>query len=79
MRELVFFEKGTLRWQEAPDPVLEGNGEALLRPLAVATCDLDLGIVQGAVPLQGPFAFGNEGIAEVIEVGSAVGSIARLP
>ncbi len=75
MRELVFFEKGHLGWQEAPDPVLEGNGEALVRPLAVATCDLDLGIVRGAVPLQGPFAFGHEGVAEVVEVGSSVGSI----
>jgi alcohol dehydrogenase len=72
MRELNFIEAGKLEWRDAPDPRLEGDGEAIVRPLAVATCDLDKVIVQGLVPIQGPFPFGHEGVAEVVEVGDAV-------
>ncbi len=75
MRELVFFERGVLEWQEAAEPTIQAGREALVRPLAVATCDLDKGIVRGAVAVPEPFPFGHEGVAEVVEVGSAVGSI----
>src|SRR5687768_15573405 len=75
MRQLTFLEPGKLEWREAPDPRMEGEREALVRPIAVATCDLDLGIVRGAVPLGGPFAFGHEGVAEVIEVGDDVSRV----
>ena len=76
MRELNFVEKGRLEWREAPDPALEGEAEALVRPLAVATCDLDLWLVQGRIPYQGPLAMGHEGVGEVIEVGDSVESVA---
>jgi alcohol dehydrogenase len=72
MRRLTFIEPGRLEWQEAPDPVLEGDGEALVRPVAVATCDLDRAIVRGAVPLGGSFPFGHEGVGEVVAVGDDV-------
>ena len=74
MRELDFVEKGRLEWREADDPSLQGDGEALVRPLAVATCDLDLMIVRGLVPTDDPFPFGHECVAEVTEVGDAVAS-----
>ena len=41
MRQLVFEAPRRLSWRDAPLPVLEGPGEALVRPLAVARCDLD--------------------------------------
>jgi alcohol dehydrogenase len=75
MRELNFVETGLLEWREAGDPRLEGNGEALVRPLAVATCDLDTGVIAGRFPVPGPFAFGHECVAEVVEVGDAVKSV----
>jgi threonine dehydrogenase-like Zn-dependent dehydrogenase len=75
MQQLTFIESGRLQWRDAPEPRLEGDREAIVRPVAVATCDLDLGIVRGAVPLQGPFAFGHEGVAEVVETGEAVRSV----
>ena len=75
MRELDFVEKGRLEWREADDPSLQGDGEALVRPLAVATCDLDLMIVRGLVPTDDPFPFGHECVAEVTEVGDAVASV----
>jgi alcohol dehydrogenase len=72
MRELNFIEAGRLEWRDAPDPRLEGDGEALVRPVAVATCDLDTLLVRGLAPVDGPFPFGHEGVAEVVEVGDSV-------
>lgn len=45
---------------------------ALVRPIAVARCDLDAMIVTGKTGMQGPFALGHEMVAEIVEVGSAV-------
>ena len=44
-------------------------------PIAVATCDLDVGVLQGAYPLPGPYPFGHEGVAEVDVVGDEVGTV----
>ncbi|HEV3229998.1 MAG TPA: alcohol dehydrogenase catalytic domain-containing protein [Solirubrobacteraceae bacterium] len=72
MRQLTFVEPGELEWQEVEDPVLEAPGEALVRPLAVAACDLDQAIVAGETPFAGPFALGHECVAEVVQAGEAV-------
>ncbi len=53
MRHLVFEAPGRLRWRDAPEPALQGPGEALVRPLAVARCDLDAGILRGEAPFRG--------------------------
>jgi threonine dehydrogenase-like Zn-dependent dehydrogenase len=74
MRELNFIEAGKLEWLEATEPRLEADVEALVRPVAVATCDLDKLLVRGLAPATGPFPFGHEGVAEVVEVGDAVES-----
>lgn len=76
MRELNFVEPGKLEWREAEEPRLQGNGEAIVRPLAVATCDLDTMVIAGRVPYEGPFAFGHECVAEVVDVGDGVGTVA---
>jgi alcohol dehydrogenase len=68
MQGLFFTGPGQLEWREAATPRLEGPGEALVRPLAVAACDLDLGIVQGRSPFPPPFQLGHEFAAEIIEV-----------
>ena len=72
MQQLNFIETGRLEWREAPEPRLQAGREAIIEPVAVATCDLDPLIVHGAVPLEGPFPFGHEGVGRVIEVGDAV-------
>jgi threonine dehydrogenase-like Zn-dependent dehydrogenase len=56
-------------------PQLGSADEAILRPIAVATCDLDKALVRGATPWEGPFPLGHEGVAEVLEVGDAVASV----
>lgn len=64
-----------VEWRETPEPVLTGDADAIVRPLAVATCDLDDSIVTGVSPFAAPFVLGHEGVAEVIEVGDGVTSV----
>ena len=75
MQALTFVAGGHLEWRDVPAPSLQGNGEALVRPLAVATCDLDAAIVRGQVPFPGPFTLGHESVGEVTDVGDAVTSV----
>jgi alcohol dehydrogenase len=72
MRQLTFIEPGKVEYREVPTPRLEGPKQALVRPLAVSRCDLDLAIVRGKAPVPGPFALGHECIGEVVEVGDQV-------
>lgn len=72
MLELVYVEKGRVEWREADEPALQGSGEALVRPLAVATCDLDAAIIKGNAPFTGPFPMGHEFVAEVVDIGDDV-------
>ena len=72
MRQLMMREPGRLDWAEAPEPDLQGPLEALVRPLAVASCDLDGPIVRGEAPIPGPIALGHECVGRVCAVGSAV-------
>lgn len=66
---------GQLEWTDVDEPDLESAGQALVKPLIVATCDLDGPIVNGETPIPGPIALGHEGIAEVIAVGDDVQSV----
>jgi threonine dehydrogenase-like Zn-dependent dehydrogenase len=75
VRELAFIGKGHLEWREANEPRLQGGGEALVRPLAVATCDIDRLVVAGLVPVEDPFPFGHEGVAQVTDVGDDVATV----
>src|SRR3954447_19028101 len=75
MRQLTFVEKGKLEWREAPDAKLDGDGQALVRPVALATCDIDAAFVQGIAPAGGPFPFGHECVGEVTDVGDSVESV----
>src|SRR4051794_2082449 len=72
MRQLTLTAPRTLEWHEVPEPDLRGAGEALVRPLAVATCDLDHPMVAGHTPFPLPIALGHECVAEVLEVGADV-------
>ncbi len=76
MKQLTFLAPGELEWRDVSEPQLAGDGEAIVRPLAVATCDLDLALVRGHAPVDREFAFGHECVAEVTEVGDAVGAVA---
>src|SRR3954451_11254717 len=75
MRQLEILGAHTVDWREAPAPALQGDGEALVRPLAVAMCDLDAVFLGGVIPIAEPFALGHECVAEVLEVGDAVSHV----
>jgi alcohol dehydrogenase len=72
MRQLTYVSAGTLEWREVPEPRLQAAGDALVRPLAVTRCDLDLFIATGEARFPGPFAFGHETYGEVVEAGDKV-------
>lgn len=72
MRQLTFVAPGQFEWREVPAPTLGADTDAVVRPLAVARCDLDLYIALGVVRYPGPFAFGHEMVAEIVEVGESV-------
>lgn len=72
MKQLTFLAPGRLGWWDVPEPRLEGPGEALVCPVAVATCDLDTAIIDGRAPYPGPFPLGHEFVAEILDVGDAV-------
>lgn len=71
MRQLVFQRPGAVVWEEADDPRVADARAAVVRPLAVARCDLDRAMAQlGVFP--GPYPVGHEVVAEVVDVGDEV-------
>ena len=72
MRQLTCTEPGTIEWRDVPEPRIQADREALVRPLAVARCDIDLFLTSGFIPARGPFALGHECVAEIVALGDAV-------
>jgi threonine dehydrogenase-like Zn-dependent dehydrogenase len=99
MQQLYFVKKETLEWREVKDSIIENAFQAIVRPFAVAKCDLDNAFLFNNFPLnlklgsllgkidpdffttfgkncfKGPFPFGHECVAEVIEIGEKVTTI----
>ena len=76
MRQLTCVEAGRLEWREVPEPRIAGDGEAIVRPLAVARCDIDRLLGSGLFPMSGPFAVGHECVGEITALGDAVRGLA---
>jgi alcohol dehydrogenase len=77
VRALYYDGQGGVEWREDPAPELADPGDALVRPVAVTTCDLDQAILRSAVPgSERPFPIGHEGVGEVVAVGDAVSGVA---
>ena len=72
MRALVVAGGGRVRWRDVPAPPPPGPDGAVVRPIAVATCDLDRAIVLGATPFPLPLGIGHECVAEVLSIGERV-------
>jgi alcohol dehydrogenase len=72
---LTFTGPRQLEWRDSEPLSLDSDDAALVRPIAVATCDLDALIVLGASPFPAPFGIGHEGVGEVVEVGDRVTSV----
>ena len=75
MQALHYVERGVLEWRDVPAPVLQTPNDALLRPIAVAACDLDRLIAHRGSPFPGPFVLGHEFCAVVLSVGEGVTTV----
>jgi alcohol dehydrogenase len=51
VQHAVFVQPGKVEWRETEDPILQSPGEAIVRPIVVGRCDLDVGFVRGVYPL----------------------------
>jgi alcohol dehydrogenase len=64
-----------VRWRAVPELPPPGPLGATVRPLAIATCDLDRPMALGASPFPLPMCFGHECVAEVLAVGERVSGV----
>ncbi len=76
MRQLWFTAKQKLEWKDVPEPVIDGPGQALVRPIAIARCDLDIPILLGATLIRPPFPIGHELTARIEAVSDDVSTLA---
>ena len=75
MQQLTMTKDRAVEWWDVPAPVLQDDGQAIVRPLAVALCDMDQPTLRGETPVTGPVALGHEFAAEVVDVGDAVTAV----
>jgi threonine dehydrogenase-like Zn-dependent dehydrogenase len=84
IQTLTFIKPHHLEWRERKTPRIEAATDAIVRPIAASTCDVDQAIVRGGTPMEGPFSIGHEACGRVIDVGSSVttvkpGDIVSIP
>ncbi len=72
MQQLTCTSPGHIEWRDVPSPRLESDIEALVRPLAVARCDIDTFLTSGLFGAAQPFALGHECVGEIEALGDAV-------
>src|SRR5215469_10089148 len=75
MRQLTCTAPGLLEWRDVPGPELGGAGAALIRPVAVARCEIDPLLVSAGPPSPEGFAVGHEAVAEVVRTGADVSAV----
>jgi threonine dehydrogenase-like Zn-dependent dehydrogenase len=70
MQQLMCTGPSTVIWQDIDEPRLRSGVDAIVRPLAVARCDIDPFLASGFFPSAAPFALGHECVAEIVEIGA---------
>jgi threonine dehydrogenase-like Zn-dependent dehydrogenase len=75
VRQLSCTAPGVLDWTDVPEPELVGDGDALIRPSAVARCELDPVLVSGGPRTANGFAVGHEAVAQVVAVDDQVANL----
>jgi alcohol dehydrogenase len=76
IRSLVASPGGRVAWRSIPAPPTPAPDGAVVRPIASSTCDIDCPVMLGATQIPLPMHVGHECVAEVLSVGSCVGSVA---
>ena len=75
MRQLTCTAPGRLDWRDVEISEPAGPGEALIRPVAVARCEIDPMLITAGPTTAEGFAVGHEAVAEVVETGSGVSAV----
>lgn len=75
IRQLTFAAPGVVEWREAAEPALASAAAAIVRPIVLGRCDLDVGFVRGLAPMAPGEPIGHEMIGEVVDVGDAVAHV----
>lgn len=65
-------EDGALSWRECRAPQLASGLDALVRPIVVGRCDLDVAFMRQLAPIKSGSPLGHECIGEVVEVADQV-------
>ncbi|MCE9501117.1 MAG: alcohol dehydrogenase catalytic domain-containing protein, partial [Leptospira sp.] len=68
MKQLEYISANRIDWKNVPEPEINGAGQAILKPVSIARCDLDLPIIHGKTLFRGVFPLGHEWIGEIVEV-----------
>jgi alcohol dehydrogenase len=77
MHALVYHGPGLRSWEAVPDPQIEEPTDAIVRIDAATICGTDLHILKGDVPETPPGTIlGHEAVGTIMEVGSAVTTVA---
>ena len=78
MQQLTCTGPGAVEWRDVAPPMLEEPTDALVRPVAVARCEIDpLLVLSGPRAADGDgfgfgFALGHEAVVEIVELGADV-------
>ena len=72
MRQLTCTAPGVVRWLDVPEPSIVDPTDALVRPVAVARCEIDPFLILAGPRGEDGFALGHEAVVEVAAVGSEV-------
>src|SRR6478735_11821095 len=76
MRALVYHGPGRKAWEDASDPTILDDGDAIVRVEAVTICGTDLHILKGDVPtVTDGRILGHEAVGTVESVGSSVKNV----
>lgn len=75
MRALFAGAGGPPHFRDIAPPQIDSGVEAIVRPLTVALCDLDIPYIANRLPMAKPYAVGHEFTAEIVEIGDAVRSL----
>jgi alcohol dehydrogenase len=77
MRALVYHGPGIKAWEEVPDATIQQPTDVVVRMDTTTICGTDLHILKGDVPaVQRGRILGHEGVGTVVEIGSAVNTVA---
>jgi len=69
---MQYIKKNIIEWVEVDNPIIDGGNQAIVRPLAIARCDLDIPIIRGETLFRPSFPIGHEFIAEVVTLSNDI-------